>query len=107
MTQRYDIYAIGNALVDTEVEVSDAFLEQMGIGKGIMTLVDESRQHELVAALNNESRVHRRASGGSIGKSSPIMQGLLPPSSSVTGVRFSAAARITWRPIEVAPVNSR
>ena len=65
MTQRYDIYAIGNALVDTEVEVSDAFLERMGIGKGIMTLVDEARQHELVAALNSETRVHRRASGGS------------------------------------------
>ncbi|MCC1497877.1 adenosine kinase [Alcanivorax sp. 1008] len=65
MTQRYDIYAIGNALVDTEVEVSDAFLERMGIGKGIMTLVDEARQRELVSALNSETRVHRRASGGS------------------------------------------
>ena len=65
MTQRYAIYASGNALVDTEVEVSDAFLDRMGIGKGIMTLVDEARQHELVAALNSETRVHRRASGGS------------------------------------------
>jgi sugar/nucleoside kinase (ribokinase family) len=65
MTARYDIYAIGNALVDTEVEVSDAFLDRMGIGKGMMTLVDEARQHELVTALNGESRVHRRASGGS------------------------------------------
>jgi sugar/nucleoside kinase (ribokinase family) len=65
MSARYDIYAIGNALVDTEVEVSDDFLERMGIGKGMMTLVDEPRQHELVTALNGESRVHRRASGGS------------------------------------------
>ncbi len=65
MTQRYDIYAIGNALVDTEVEVSDAFLERMGIDKGMMTLVDEARQHELVAALNSDGRIHRRASGGS------------------------------------------
>ena len=65
MTQRYDIYAIGNALVDTEVEVSDAFLERMGIDKGMMTLVDEVRQHELVAALNSDGRIHRRASGGS------------------------------------------
>lgn len=65
MTLRYDIYAIGNALVDTEVEVSDAFLEQVGVSKGVMTLVDEPRQQALVAALNDTNRVHRRASGGS------------------------------------------
>ena len=35
------------------------------------------------------------------------MTGLLPPSSRVTGVRFSAAARMTWRPTAVEPVNSR
>jgi sugar/nucleoside kinase (ribokinase family) len=65
MTYRYDLYAIGNALVDTEIEVTDSFLERMDIGKGMMTLVDEDRQHELVTALNHESRIHRRASGGS------------------------------------------
>lgn len=65
MSYRYDIYAIGNALVDTEVEVSDQFLQRMAIGKGMMTLVDEARQHELVAALNGESRLHKRTSGGS------------------------------------------
>jgi len=65
MSYRYDIYAIGNALVDTEVEVSDHFLERMAIDKGMMTLVDEARQHELVAALNGESRLHKRTSGGS------------------------------------------
>ncbi len=37
----------------------------------------------------------------------PMITGLLPPSSSVSGVRFSAAARITWRAIEVAPVKIR
>ncbi|PKM21620.1 MAG: adenosine kinase [Gammaproteobacteria bacterium HGW-Gammaproteobacteria-14] len=65
MTLRYDIYAIGNALVDTEVEVSDAFLEEVGVSKGVMTLVDEPRQQQLVAALGETNRVHRRASGGS------------------------------------------
>ena len=33
--------------------------------------------------------------------------GDLPPSSRVTGVRFSAAARITWRPTWVDPVKNR
>ncbi len=31
----------------------------------------------------------------------------MPPSSSVSGVRFAAAAFITWRAIEVAPVKIR
>lgn len=65
MKPRYDIYAIGNALVDTEVEVSDAFLERLGINKGMMTLVNESGQQGLAAALEQEGQLHRRASGGS------------------------------------------
>ena len=45
---RYDIYGIGAALVDTEVEVSDKFLSDSKIDKGVMTLVDEPRQKELL-----------------------------------------------------------
>ena len=33
----YDVYGIGNALVDTEYEVDDAFLVQAKLPKGIMT----------------------------------------------------------------------
>lgn len=62
---KYDIYAIGNALVDTEIEVSDQFLADNGIAKGEMTLVDEARQAALVAALNSHNQHHQRASGGS------------------------------------------
>ncbi|WP_097462148.1 adenosine kinase [Mangrovitalea sediminis] len=65
MSKLYNVYAIGNALVDTEVEVSDAFLEKMGLEKGMMTLVDEHRQRELVDALEAEARPHKEASGGS------------------------------------------
>ena len=65
MSKRYNVYAIGNALVDTEVEVSDAFLERMGLEKGMMTLVDEHRQRELVDALEEEAKPHKEASGGS------------------------------------------
>lgn len=65
MQKRYHLYAIGNALVDTEIEVSDDFLASMDIGKGMMTLVDEDRQHTLVKALAQEANQHKRASGGS------------------------------------------
>ena len=40
MDKRYHIFAIGNALVDTEIEVQDDFLAKMNIDKGMMTLVD-------------------------------------------------------------------
>ena len=65
MSKLYNVYAIGNALVDTEVEVSDAFLAKMGLEKGMMTLVDEHRQRELVDALEGEAKPHKEASGGS------------------------------------------
>ncbi|MDX1803991.1 MAG: adenosine kinase [Alcanivorax sp.] len=65
MEKRYDVYALGNALVDTEIEVSDAFLQRMEVGKGLMTLVDEARQAQLLAALADEAQPHKQTSGGS------------------------------------------
>ena len=52
----YDLYAIGNALVDTEYEVSDAQLSAMGVEKRHMTLIDPAHRsigkfvHDEVAA---------------------------------------------------------
>ena len=63
---RYDIYGIGGALVDTEVEVSDKFLADAKIDKGVMTLVDESRQHELLQALSAEDLKLLKKCGGSV-----------------------------------------
>jgi sugar/nucleoside kinase (ribokinase family) len=62
----YTIYGIGAALVDTEVEVSDAFLASAQIDKGVMTLVDEPRQAELLAALASENTHMLRKCGGSV-----------------------------------------
>ena len=62
----YTIYGIGAALVDTEVEVSDAFLASAQIDKGVMTLVDEQRQAELLAALASENTHMLRKCGGSV-----------------------------------------
>lgn len=63
MSTRYDVYGLGNALVDTEFEVDDAFLERNGISKGHMTLVEAERQAELIGHL--AERAPRRGSGGS------------------------------------------
>jgi len=64
--RKYDIYGIGAALVDTEVEVSDDFLSKASIDKGVMTLVDEARQAELLESLSDESNSMLRKCGGSV-----------------------------------------
>lgn len=64
MTQ-YHIYGIGAALVDTEIELSDKDLATRQIEKGVMTLVDEARQHELMDQLSDHLIASKRASGGS------------------------------------------
>ncbi|RLA36904.1 MAG: adenosine kinase, partial [Gammaproteobacteria bacterium] len=64
-----DVYGIGAALVDTEIEISDAELATFGIEKGVMTLVDEARQLELISHLDNHLVMAKRASGGSAANS--------------------------------------
>lgn len=54
MTSKYHVYGIGNALVDIVTEVGDSFLNDHEIEKGLMTLVDNDRQHQLVSAINLE-----------------------------------------------------
>ena len=46
MQQRYDVYAVGNAIVDTEVQVEDAFLTAHGLQPGLMALVDEEEAQQ-------------------------------------------------------------
>jgi sugar/nucleoside kinase (ribokinase family) len=61
----YDLYAIGNALVDSEYEVSDAQLQALGVDKRHMTLIDAARRAELLQGLHG---LHaRRTGGGSAG----------------------------------------
>jgi sugar/nucleoside kinase (ribokinase family) len=63
LTKKYQIYGIGAALVDTEVVVTDEFLSANKIDKGVMTLVDEKRQFDLLNAL--DSHHVKRSCGGS------------------------------------------
>ena len=61
----YDVYGIGAALVDIEFKVDDDFLEKNQVDKGIMTLVDEEKQHQLIANLGSHSELIKRSCGGS------------------------------------------
>ena len=60
---KYDVYGLGNALVDMEFEINDQFLTDNSIDKGVMTLVDENQQHELITQLDVFEG--NKASGGS------------------------------------------
>jgi sugar/nucleoside kinase (ribokinase family) len=63
--KKIDVYAIGNALVDSEYEVSEALLASAGVAKRHMTLIDAPRRAEL---LHHMQGLHgRRTGGGSAG----------------------------------------
>ncbi len=60
---KYDVYGLGNALVDTAIEVPEQILTDLKIDKGVMTLIDEKTAYELSLALHDYPHVH--ACGGS------------------------------------------
>ncbi len=60
--KQYDVYGLGNALLDMEYEVTSELLQELEIDKGVMTLIDDARQAELVARLGPASK---QGSGGS------------------------------------------
>lgn len=52
MSKKYNVFGIGNALVDIVTEVNDQFLKEHNIEKGFMTLVDEESQTRLSKAIH-------------------------------------------------------
>ncbi len=63
MSKKFDVCGMGNALVDYEIEVSDAFFSENQVEKGIMTLVDEEKQRELVNQV--KGNIRKKQGGGS------------------------------------------
>lgn len=66
---KLDVYGIGNALVDKEFEVDDAFFTEAGIQKGFMTLIDAAQQEQLLSLLSRRYPLKKRAGGGSAANS--------------------------------------
>ncbi len=58
---RYDVIAIGNAIVDVMAPCRDELIEELGLNRGGMTLVDTARAEELYAAMGPAKEI----SGGS------------------------------------------
>lgn len=59
----YDVYGVGNALVDIQAQVAEDFIVRLRLDKGIMTLVDDNVQAEVLALLNDTPLNH--CAGGS------------------------------------------
>ena len=58
---RYDVLAIGNAIVDVMSPCEDDLIEELGMARGGLTLIDTARAHELYDAMGPA----REVSGGS------------------------------------------
>jgi sugar/nucleoside kinase (ribokinase family) len=63
MNMKYDVYGVGNALVDIQAQVSDELLAASGFDKGIMTLADDAQQQKVLAQL--QGLPLNRCAGGS------------------------------------------
>lgn len=61
--KKYYVYGLGNALVDMEFAIDEAFIKDNGLEKGRMTLVDSQQQMALIENLSASQ--HKRACGGS------------------------------------------
>lgn len=62
MTKKYHVYGMGNALVDMEFKVTSEMLQHLAIAKGVMTLMDETKQNQVIEHLPPPCK---RCSGGS------------------------------------------
>jgi len=58
---KYDVVAVGNAIVDVMAPCEDALIEQLGLTRGGMMLIDTDQAHALYAAMGPA----REISGGS------------------------------------------
>jgi sugar/nucleoside kinase (ribokinase family) len=58
----YDVYGVGNSLVDIQAQVSEATLKSLEFAKGSMTLVDEATHQKVLGSLHGAA-IHRCAGG--------------------------------------------
>ncbi len=61
--KKWDVFGVGNAIVDILAFVDDDFIREHDLNKGIMTLVDAAQQADLMQAVSKQSLELR--SGGS------------------------------------------
>ena len=86
--KKYDVFGVGNAIVDTLAQVEDQFITDAGLGKGGMSLMDTENQAKILTGL--EKHDLRMASGGSAANTMVAIA-----QSGGTGVYFGKVAKDT------------
>lgn len=61
--KKYDVFGVGNAIVDTLAQVEDQFISDLALNKGGMALMDTEAQAKVLAGLEGQNL--KLASGGS------------------------------------------
>ena len=62
MSTSYDVYGVGNSLVDIQARIDDSALDLLQFQKGIMTLVDEATQTRVLDTIRG-AKINRCAGG--------------------------------------------
>lgn len=61
--KKFDVFGVGNAIVDILAQVEDSFITECGLDKGGMTLMETDRQADILTKLEHQNL--KLASGGS------------------------------------------
>jgi sugar/nucleoside kinase (ribokinase family) len=94
----YDVVGIGNAIVDVISEAPDMFLDQMGIEKGIMQLIEKDRAEVLYAAMKDRTET----AGGSVANTIAGLGGLGLKTAFIGKVKDDALGRFYAKGMEDA-----
>ncbi len=95
-----DVLGIGNAIVDVVSQADDAQIEALGLDRGAMTLVDETRSEALYARMGPG----REISGGSVGNSMAAIASLGGKAAYIGRVKDDQLGRIFAHDIRAAGV---
>lgn len=101
MSNRLDIVAIGNAIVDVVARVDDSFLASHGVERGIMTLIDEDRARTLYDAMPPA----REVSGGSAANTAAAAAGMGATAGFIGVVREDTLGKIFAHDIQATGVE--
>jgi sugar/nucleoside kinase (ribokinase family) len=94
--KHYQVVGIGNAIVDVLSQTDDVFLQDMGIGKGIMQLIERERAELLYDAM----RLRTEAAGGSVANTLAGLGNLGLKTAFVGRVRDDALGRFYTKSME-------
>ena len=95
-TARFDVTAIGNAIVDVLAQAEDALLDQLKLTKGAMELIDPPTADRLYAAMGPGSKLGRP--GREHGAGSPRWAARRPTSARSPTTSWATCSSTTFAP---------